>query len=168
MLIQPTVLAQRLGVPRPQLAQRQVHEPPPFRRTGPDQKQILRRKKHGMQHVGQGGAVFGGHTVNGHFPPLSAEEAYVRHKLPLPGKDISQQRGLLHIKADQLLVSVGAGTFSTAKIYDGLQQICFSLGVLSVNNVAAGVERQRLRAVVPPALQVQGVNSHTSPSASAR
>lgn len=58
VLVQAAVLRQRLGVPGPQLAQGQIHEPSPCRRAVPDEKQILRREKHRVQHVRESGGVF--------------------------------------------------------------------------------------------------------------
>ena len=161
MVVQAAVLAQRLGVPGTQLAQGHIHEPPPLRRPRPDEEQVLRREKHRVQHIAERRAVFGLHTVDGHAPPLAAAEPDVGDEFPLAGEYLSHQQRVLPLKADQLPVAVGAGTFAAAQVHDGLQQVGLALGVLAVDDVAAVVEGQLLALIVPPALQRQRVNSHT-------
>ena len=84
MLVQPPVLRQRLGVPGPQLAQGQIHEPPPLRCACPYEKQILRAEEHGVQHIGQRRAGLGRHAVHRHLSPPAPEKLYVRGEHPFP------------------------------------------------------------------------------------
>ena len=110
VFIQPPVFRQGLGIPGPQLAQGHIHKPPPGRRSLPDEKQVLRREKHRVQHLGQVAAVFGGHTVDGHLPPPSPGQLNLRFKFPLPGPDLSHKASPVPVKADELPVRVGTGT----------------------------------------------------------
>ena len=160
VLIQPPVFRQCLGVPGPQLAQGQIHEPPPLRRPRPDEKQILRAEEYGVQHVGQRRVGLSGHTVDRHFPAFAAKELYIRGERPLPGQELRRDGRLLPVEADQLPVAVGAGAFTAGQIDHGLQQVGLALGVLAVDDVAAPVEVQRLPPVIAPAVQRQLIDPH--------
>ena len=162
MFIQPPVFRQGLGIPGPQLAQGHIHEPPPGRRSLPDEKQVLRREKHRVQHLRQVATVFGGHTVDGHLPPSAPVQENFRFKLPLPGLNMPHQPGPVPVKADEFPVRVGTGTAAAGQIHNGLQQVGLSLGIFAVYDVAASVEGQLLAVVIAEALQQQAVNLHTA------
>ncbi len=123
VFIQPPVFRQGLGIPGPQLAQGHIHEPPPGRRSLPDEKQVLRREKHRVQHLGQVAAVFGGHTVDGHLPPPSPGQLNLRFKFPFPGPDLSHQPGPVRSEANKLPIRMGPGTAAAGQIHNGLQQV---------------------------------------------
>ena len=162
VLIQPLVLPQCLAVPRPQLAQGCIHEPPPLRRPCPDKEQVLRREKHGVQHVAEGRAVLGGHTVHGHPPPPAPVQLHLRDELPIPGQDASLHPGLLALEAHQLPVAPRPWALSAAQVYDGLQQVCLALCVFTVDHVAVVVKGQGRAVVIPPAPQRQLTYLHSA------
>ena len=162
VFIQPPVFRQGLGIPGPQLAQGHIHEPPPGRRSLPDEKQVLRREKHRVQHLGQVAAVFGGHTVDGHLPPPSPGQLNLRFKFPLPGPDLSHQPGPVRSEANKLPIRMGPGTAAAGQIHNGLQQVGLSLGIVSIDHVAAFIKGQLLAVVIPEALQQQSFNPHTA------
>ena len=160
MLMEPGVLRQCFGIPGTQLAQGQIHEPPPLRRPRPYEEQILRAEEHGVQYVGQRRAGFGRYAVHRHLSPFAAEKLYLRGERSVPRKDLSGKGSILPFKADQLPVAVGAGAFSAGEVHGGLQQVGLSLCIFAVNDVAPLVKSQRLPLVVPPAVQRQLIEPH--------
>lgn len=163
MVVQPAVLRQRLGVAWPQLAQGLIHEPPPFRRSRPDEEQILRAEEHSVQHVGQRRVGPGRHAVHRHPPPFFPKKLYLRGELPLTGINMSRDGGVLPLEADELPVPVGTGTSAAGQVYHRLQQVGLALSVLAVDDVAALIQLQRLTPIVAEAVQRQSIDPHTSP-----
>lgn len=153
VLVQAAVLRQRLGVPGPQLAQGQIHELSPCRRAVPDEKQILRREKHRVQHVRESGGVFCGHTVNGHLPLFAPVQLDTGHKVPVTGQDAALQHRAGRVEADQLPFRVGAGRLAAGEIDHRFQKVGLALCVFAVDHVAVGVEGQALAVVVAKARQ---------------
>ena len=160
MLVKAAIFRQRFGVSGPQLAQREIHELPPCRRAVADEKQILRREEHRVQHVAERSGVFRRYAVDGHFPLFAAIELDVGHKLPVTGQDAALQHRARRVEADQLPVSVSAGRFAAGEIDNRLQQIGLALGIFAVDHVAVGVEGQALAAVVAKARKAQLIDPH--------
>ena len=107
-------------------------------------------------------AVFGGHTVDGHLPPPSPGQLNLRFKFPFPGPDLSHQPGPVRSEANKLPIRMGPGTAAAGQIHNGLQQVGLSLGIVSIDHVAAFIKGQLLAVVIPEALQQQSFNPHTA------
>ena len=160
VLVQAGVLRERLRVPRPQLAEREVHEPPPRRRAVADEKEVFGREKHRVQHIRERCAVFRGDAVDRHLPPPAAREGDLRLERALAREDVPHELRPLTLEAEQLPVGARAGALAAGEVDDRLQQVRLSLRVLAVNDVAARIKVQRRAAVVAEALERQRVNPH--------
>ena len=161
----PLVPRQGGGVPGPELAQGGIQEAPPGGGPLPDEEKILRLEQHRVVHVSQGRVGLYGDLVDGELPPPPPEQIRLDLKLPVPGIDPGQQPGGFLLKADHLPVRPRPWGLPPGEVGDGLQKVRLSLGVLTANNVAPGVEVRRLAGVVPKALQFQAVNLHRLRSA---
>ena len=132
--MEPLILRQRQGVPGPKLADAVIQKAPPGGGSFPDQIQVLRAKQHALKNTGQLAAVFQLDAVRPQHPPRPPVQLRLQQKVPLPGKHISLQKGVVHAELDQLPVISGP-VADAGEIGHRLQQIGFSLGVVTVDHI---------------------------------
>ena len=140
VLVEPLILRQRQGVPGPKLADAVIQKAPPGGGSFPDQIQVLRAKQHALKNTGQLAAVFQLDAVRPQHPPRPPVQLRLQQKVPLSGKHISLQKGVIHTELDQLPVISGPMA-DAGEIGHRLQQIRLSLGVVTVDHIDIRVKR---------------------------
>ena len=163
VLVEALIFRQGRRVPGPQLAQRRVHEPPPGRRTLPDELEILRGEEYRIQYAAQLSGGFGRDPVDADFLFPARAGLNAADKVPVPGADGALQQKSSLPEPDQLPVRAGAVGPAAGEADHSLQQVGLALGVLPPDHVADGVEGDLLGLVVAKILQIEAVKAHRPP-----
>ena len=160
MFQQPVVLAQRLGVPGAELADGLIQEGPPLGGAGPDEGQVFRAEKDGLDHAGEFGGGLCLDVVDEELSSGAPDELGFQKKFPSSAFHLGGDRCPVFLEGDEFLVSpgpVGAGAGQEA---DGFQEIGFSLGVFSPDDVHPGGEGGGEGLVVAKPVQGDGADGH--------
>ena len=155
----PVVIREQLCVTGPELADGQVHEPPPGARPVPDQVQVVGTEQHRLDGLAQLPGVLP-HPVEQDALGLALLQQYFNNLIPVFRENFSPQQSLVPVKADQLPVKAAAEAPARRQEEDPLQQIGLALGVGTGDHVDARIEFRFCLAVVPKAPEKQLVHSH--------
>ena len=144
LLQNPVVLRQCRVVIRPEGAQRQIAEPPPLACAHFQDHQVFRAEQHRGQYPSD---LPGGFLLRPIQPQLPGTGAGKQNPsdalLPLLREYRTVDFPEIFLKPHHFRGFLRPEAFPAAKIADGFQQVGFSLGVVSHDQVDAGVKLRR-------------------------
>ena len=133
-----------------------VAQPPPGRRAGFQDHQILRAEQNRGQHTGH---IPGGFLLRAVAPDLPGPGAGKQHKpkdlLPLLRKDLAGHFSKICAEAHHFRRFLGPEASSASKIGNSFQKIGLSLGVVAYDQVHAGFKIKLHFPIIPEIAKLQ-------------
>jgi hypothetical protein len=150
-----------VNVIRPEGAQRQIAEPPPLARSHFQNHQIFRAEQHRRQHPGNLPGGFLLRPVQPQLPGAGAgEQDPADALLPFLGEDRAVDFSEIFPEPHHFRGFLCPEAFPASKIADGFQQVGFSLGVVSHDQVDAGVKLRRNFLIISERSELQLIQIH--------
>ena len=160
MFVQAVEFRQIFPIPGPDLTDGVIHEPAPYRSTLLDKVQIVRAEKYRVDHLCKlSGGFF--HAVYQNFFGIARAQLDVYGLVSVVAGYIGKNLRRREAKAHKLPVKAGTEAPAGGEHIDRLQQIGFSLSVMTGDYVCPASKFRRLPLIIAKTVQSDFVNFHS-------